>query len=225
MLYDIIIRKGILNGFLSKLSMILYFFWDESVNYEDNKADEEIVNDVINGDKEKFYIIIEKWQPKIQRYVYYHFNFDKETAGEVTQEIFLHLWNKLEKFDDKYYFSSWLYRLAYNFCVDWLRKNKQQNNVWSLEDFENNIKEDFESKEFENEYKRKLLEMLLTQLDYKYKNVIILYYFEEKSYDEISEIMDISKSSVGTLLTRSKGKLKEIIEKNSRLSDALELDL
>ena len=76
-----------------------------------------------------------------------------------------------------------------------------------------------------DDYKRNLLKTLLNRLEPKYKEVIILYYFEEKDYNEIAQIFWTTKNTVWSWLKRAKDKLKEIIEKDKKLKDALIIDL
>jgi len=73
-------------------------------------------------------------------------------------------------------------------------------------------------------HKKELLELLTNKLDNKYKEVIILYYFEQKDYSEIAQILGTSKNTVGSWIKRAKDKLKEIIENDDLLKDALILD-
>jgi RNA polymerase sigma-70 factor (ECF subfamily) len=67
------------------------------------------------------------------------------------------------------------------------------------------------------------LKVLLLKLDYKYREVLILYYFEWKSYDEIAQILETTKNTVWSWIKRAKDKLKEIVEKDPVLKQALEI--
>jgi RNA polymerase sigma-70 factor (ECF subfamily) len=122
------------------------------------------------------------------RYAYYQFNFSKEKAEEITQEIFLKVWKNIDKFDTNTNFNAWIYRIAHNLILDSFKK-KEINLV------ESNIQDLRLSKDFD-ENKHYLIENLLNKLDEKYKQLIILYYFEGKSYDEIAEIYTTNKNTV-----------------------------
>jgi len=82
-----------------------------------------------------------------------------------------------------------------------------------------------EKNEGESKWKRYVLQSILSQLENQYSEVLILYYFEEMKYDEIAEIIGSNKNTVGTLVRRAKQKVKEIVEKDGVLRDALEINI
>lgn len=73
--------------------------------------------------------------------------------------------------------------------------------------------------------KMELLQLCLNAVDGVYKEVLLLYYFEQKSYQEVAEILDIKSAHVGTLLLRAKQKLKQVVVQDPLLSEALLFDL
>ena len=183
-------------------------------------SDEEIIEKIKKWEKELFEEILKRYGDKMFRYAYYQFNFSKENAEEIVQDIFLKVWNNLDKFDTKTNFNAWIYRLAHNLILDTLKKKKPdiiEKDVIDLNLSGENINTD--------KHKKELLELLTNKLDSKYKEVIILYYFEEKDYNEIAQILGTSKNTVGSWIKRAKDKLKEIIENDDLLKDALILDL
>ena len=223
-------------SFVSKIKLS-YLFWNHlslfsSINFHDSRtdwflnSDELLISEILNWDSEKFRLIVDKYSNKMFRYIYYHFNFSKQISEDLTQEVFLHLWNKLDKFDLNQKFEPWLYRLAHNCCLDWIRKNKSNLNEISLEEFTYNIsEEDSSSDDVNTDYVKWLLYQIIDNLDFKYRQVIILFYFEQKSYEEIAFILWISKWAAWTNLNRAKLKIKEIIESKPELKDALQFDL
>ncbi|UFX83235.1 RNA polymerase sigma factor [Candidatus Absconditicoccus praedator] len=201
---------------------ILFVENSNQKGYTFSTEDNDIIENVLNGYKDDFQIIIEKYTDKIFRYTYYHFNFSKDLAEEVTQEIFLHVWKKLDKFDKSKKFQPWLYRIAYNYCIDYIRK-EGKGEVYNIEDIQIESKED--NNLLDKEYKKSLIYSLLKELNDKQKQAIILFYFEEKSYEDIAYIFGESTSYVGTCIYRAKQKLKKIIQSNPKLEQALEFDL
>jgi len=180
-------------------------------------SDEEIIKRIKKWEKELFEELLKRYQDKMFRYAYYQFNFSKQKAEEIVQDIFLKVWNNLEKFDDKTNFNAWIYRLAHNLILDSFKK-KELNLV------ESDIQDLRLYKEFD-ENKHYLIEELLKKIWEKYREIIILYYFEWKSYDEIAEIYNTSKNTVWSWIKRTKDKLKEIVEQDKKLKEALILDL
>jgi RNA polymerase sigma-70 factor (ECF subfamily) len=131
-----------------------------------------------------------------------------------------------------------LYRLAHNYTIDWLRKNEKEQQTYAFsqlwgadEDSWHNFVENFVvsdeniSNNTDSLIKRELLKGCLSELSGKYKDVVLLFYFEQKSYDEIAYIMDINLPHVWTLLLRAKQQLKTVIQATAWLKEALDFDL
>lgn len=174
-------------------------------------TDEEIVERVQKGKSELYGMIVEKYQVPLLRYVRRVINQAEEEVEDIVQEVFIKGYENIQSFDSSKKFSSWIYRIAHNVCIDSFRKKKPVNTT--IEDSE----ELFESGEklieemaIEKEEKRAVI-MAVEQLELKYREVVLLYYFEEKSYDEISDILHTNTSNVGVLLLRAREKLKTLL--------------
>lgn len=172
-------------------------------------TDEKIV-DLILKDKEIYAVIIDRYQEKLKKYVYY-LTGDKEKVNDIVQNTFIKAYINLNSFNKKLKFSSWLYRIAHNETINFIRK----------ESFFKKIDFNFfvnltDEKEIDIEIDKKLLEKKLNQcldkLSYEYREVLILHFLEEKNYDEISDILRISKNLVGVRINRAKKKLKIICQ-------------
>ncbi len=174
----------------------------------------KIVKQVLNGDLEAYGAIIDKYEKKLLRFVLLISNASKEDAEDIVQDTFISAYQNLADFDAKMSFSAWIYKIARNKAISWHRKNtskKAGEKVELEEEAFLNLKDDAPSILDDLHTKaaaEKLLEEL-ENLDDKYKEVIILKYFEHKSYLEIADILHIPPGSVATLLHRAKAKLKE----------------
>ena len=203
------------------IDLVLFSLWNISLfDNEENSSffsDEKIIEKIKKWDEELFEEILERYWDKMFRYTYYQFNLSKERAEEIVQEIFLKVWNNIDKFDTNTNFNAWIYRLAHNLILDTFKK-KEVNLI------EKDIQEINLSAEQE-ENKDFLLEALLWKLEETKKELLILYYFEWKSYEEIAEIYDTNKNTVGSWISRIKKSLKEIVENDEKLKEALLLDL
>jgi len=177
--------------------------------------DEEVVSYIVKGKTELFSVIIDRYQSKVFSTAF-HYTHDQEEARDLTQEIFIKLYNNLQKYKGKASFSTWLYRIAVNRCIDWTRKKKPQTvsaisdggeeelDIYdTIADSGGGPEEDLIKQE-NAVYLRKLVE----SLPEIYKTVIILYYFEDFSPQEISEIMGVPKRTIDTRLFRGKNLLK-----------------
>lgn len=182
-------------------------------------SDIQIIQKILDWQKDLFEVIVNRYSDKIFRYFYYQFNFEKDIAEELVQEVFLKVWQNLNKFDLTKKFETWLFSIAHNLAIDRIKTWK----IWT----ETKLQLNNEALEFDNhdeyKYKLQLLKILLGRLDYKYREVLILYYFDWKSYDEIAEILDTTKNTVWSWIKRAKDKLKEIIERDSVLKEAIEI--
>jgi RNA polymerase sigma-70 factor, ECF subfamily len=158
----------------------------------DKKVEEKILS-LFNNEKTKkkgFTLLVNHFkQPvyfQIRRIVISHENTD-----DVVQEVFIKCWNKLNNFNGKSKLSTWIYRVAYNEAIQWIRKNKKEyhldiTEIKSTDQPTNNI---FHKDADEISI---LLEKAILQLPEKQRMVFQLKYFEDLSYKEIQQITGIS---------------------------------
>ncbi|MFA5777075.1 MAG: RNA polymerase sigma factor [Parcubacteria group bacterium] len=172
--------------------------------------------------------LVNRYQKKLFIYLY-RFIGNKEETEDLLQNVFLKVYKYCENFDTERKFSSWIYRIAHNEAVNCI-KRKSIKKFISLEDFvsskdrietKSDAKSPMEvwiSKELRNEMKD-----ALKKLPEKYKEVLEMRYFQEKSYEEISKALKKPVNTIGTLINRAKGKLESVVglsrekrEKNKR---------
>jgi RNA polymerase sigma-70 factor (ECF subfamily) len=178
-------------------------------------TDEEIVKLVQKGDKEKFRLIVEKFERQLFFYIKRMINQPDPEIEDLLQEVFIKVFVNIQGFDNKKHFSSWIYRIAHNKSIDYMKQNKKIKYGFLNEDnedifFDKNEKL-IEELMVESDNKRQIYKAI-ELLDTKYKDVVLLYYFEEKDYEEISEILRIPTNNVGVLLFRAKTKLKSLLK-------------
>ena len=163
-----------------------------------------------------FLCIVKKYEDSLMRYVRRITNINFEDAEDLLQEIFIKVYTNLNGFDSKLKFSSWIYRIAHNEVISNFRKLKVRPEKISLEineDVLEKIKSDLNTeKEFDQKILKNKLMNIVNQLDLKYKEVIILKYLENKTYEEISDIIKKPTNTVGTLINRAKKQLNNIIK-------------
>ncbi len=181
-----------------------------------NLSDEELVEKVRKEDSELYAEIVKRYQQKLYRYLRYLTNRPSE-AEDLLQDVFIKTYRNLFSFDTKKKFSSWIYRIAHNEGINFAKKVSKRKEI-PLEDLgEIDFSSGRENNDLENilvkEEIRKKVKECLDELIIKYREVLILYYFEEKSYREISDILGIPTNTVGTLIFRGKRIVKAICEK------------
>ncbi len=185
-----------------------------------SKLDDKRIVRLTLKDSTNYRYLVERYEEKLKRYIKRLLYINTEDAEDILQEVFIKAYRSLNSYNSKYKFSNWIYRIAHNEAVSFLRKNKRRR-LEIVNDPENNILENLASGlDIEKEYMQKdsfkELEIELSKLDSKYRDVLVLKYFEEMDYNEISEILHISSGTVGSLISRAKVKLKELIDTNGK---------
>jgi len=174
-------------------------------------SDEQIIEVVRVENKGLYSEIIKRYQSKLSHYLR-KFIYNPDELEDVLQTVFIKTYKNLFSFNMNKKFSSWIYKIAHNEAINYIRKNSASHQV-SLDKVEYQIidKNIDLGKNFDQILLKKQIENSLSQLKLKYREPLILFFFEQKSYEEISDILRIPKSTVGTLISRGKKMLKEKI--------------
>lgn len=182
---------------------------------EEKMSDEEIAAIVLKK-KEAFGILIKRYESKLGRYVKRLGASKKEDMEDILQNSFIKAYRNINDFDTKLSFSSWMYRIAHNEAVSFFRARSirpEANLVDGGDEILSFIKDDTNAWEVANERSNAIhIKKAVDELDDKYKDIIVLRYFEGLEYEEIGDILKISSGSVATLIHRAKKKLAENLE-------------
>jgi|SRR3989344_6203342 len=174
--------------------------------------DEEVIEIVRTHDKEAYAEIIKRYQAKLMRYASYIIG-DEHIGADVVQEGFIKAYINLNGFETKKKFSSWIYRIVHNEAMNVLSKHKKQrpldDQVW----FENGV--NLEDEFIKNELASRT-HHCLEQMPIIYKEPLSLFYLEEKSYEDISDILRIPIGTVGTRINRAKRFMKKLCQKHQK---------
>lgn len=171
-------------------------------------SDEEIVSKTL-ADKQFFGEIVDRYEAKLTRYIARLGVRNPDDQLDVLQDIFLKVYKNLNGFDTSLQFSSWIYRISHNEAISWYRKKNVRPEGHLIADSEEllgflSAKTEGADVEFDKTINAKEVNAALLKIDDKYRQVIILRFFEHKEYEEISDILKIPVGSVGTLLHRGK---------------------
>jgi len=181
--------------------------------------DEDLVSQTL-AEPSSFGFIIERYEAKLRRYISRLGVKNLEDAADVLQEIFIKAYVNLNSFDTSMSFSSWIYRIAHNEAISWYRKQSvrpeghliiEGDEVLSLL----SSKQEGAELQFDHQINATELNKALTTLEPKYMQVLLLRYFEEKEYSEISDILRIPVGSVGTLIARGKKQLQTVLNRDN----------
>lgn len=186
----------------------------QGMQYQE-KTDEELVLLALK-DKQLYLHIMRRYEQKLMRYVQRIISFSKEEAEDVVQETFIKTYEHLNEFDASLKFSSWIYRIAHNEAINALRKATRFNPLRNAEETDfifDTLADSFNlEEEMHKTMERESIRAALATLEEKYREVLILKFLEEKSYEEISDILKKPVGTVGTLINRAKQKLREKLE-------------
>lgn len=173
--------------------------------------DEEIVSLYVETQQNVYFEeIYRRYADKVYRKCY-SFVYSQQKAEDFTHDIFLKLIVKIGTFKENSKFSTWLYSITYNFCMDQIRVNKKMAETSIDDSFD--IVEEEEDLEFAS-MKSKGLKRSLEQIPSDEKALLLMKYQDDFSIKEISETLKISESAVKMRLLRSKDKLKKLYLEN-----------
>jgi len=183
-------------------------------------TDEQVTDEVVVKralqDKEQFGVLMDRYEAKLRRYIARLGVRNPDDQLDVLQDIFLKVYRNLNGFDPKLKFSSWIYRIAHNEAISAYRKKNvrpEGHLVADSEEILSFVSGSLEAADaaFDKTINADEVNAALLKLDPKYREVLLLRFFEHKEYDEISDILQIPIGSVGTLIHRGKKQLATVI--------------
>lgn len=179
--------------------------------------DEETARRVQNGDVEAFAVLMGRYEKKITRYGK-KFLSHPDDVKDIVQEIFTKAYINIKSFDAARRFSPWIYRIAHNEFVNALKKKKSEKISFLDFDviFPHPVAKEYADADIDRADLRRLLDIHMDKMPAKYREPLVLYYFEELSYREIADIMRLPVSTVGIRLQRGKAMLKKAIKGDNR---------
>ena len=186
-----------------------------------NKDDSKNVDRALKGDQQAYTELLNKYRGAIFNLVFKMIK-NREEAEDLVQETFVKAFSALPSFDEQYAFSTWLFKIATNNCIDYLRKKKLK--TFSIdkptEAKEGEIKQTYKDAKTPDpevdtiEKERSfIIEDAIKCLPAKYRDAIILRHKEDKSYEEISEILNLPIGTVKARIFRAREKLKKYLKK------------
>lgn len=178
--------------------------------------DSLLISKVESGNQEAFRSLVIRFQDHVYNTCYGYVR-NEMTAQDLAQEVFIEVYRSISQFNKKSQLSTWIYRIAVNKCLDHIRymsREKRSAAEMRLEDAEHYDVKDSDDNPEARLQKAQKLEILWAQIDKLPENqrtALVLCNFEGLSYKEAAEILEVSVSSVESLIFRSKKKLKELL--------------
>ncbi len=183
--------------------------------------DELLLRKAQNGDPEAFGQLMEPLEQLVWR-VCWHYTGNREAAEDCGQEAMIRIWRNLAEYRGECALESWVYRIAANCCMDWLRKKKRDKSV-SMEPLrEQGFDPADTSPGTEDQVvakdERQRLREAIAQLPDDQREALILTQLEKIPYEEVAQSLGISEGTVKSRVNRAKARLKEILSEGRELS-------
>lgn len=184
---------------------------------EKARQDYELVKAALQGDEKAFARLLNRYKDAIYFMLLKMVN-NRSDAEDLTLEAFGKAFKNLHQYSPTYAFSTWLFKIASNNCIDFLRKKKGVNVPIEKEDSENSEAVKLKSKELNPEerlirqQKAILLRNVVRKLKPRYQVLVELRYFREFSYEEIAKELDLPLGTVKAQLFRAREMLFKMIE-------------
>lgn len=176
------------------------------------KNDQYYITKVLEGDTSAFSILVERYKDLIYTLALRMIK-NREEAEEVSQDTFIKVYKSLSKFKGDSKFSTWIYKVTYNTCLDRLKKLKRTQNTVAINEFtEHEVKTlDSALATLEIKERKEAIQKCINMLPSNDSFLLTLYYFEEQSLDEIAKIVNLKPNNVKIKLYRSRKKLASVL--------------
>jgi len=177
--------------------------------------DTQLIEFVLSGREDSFEELVKRYQRPIVGYVFRMLN-DYDSALDVSQEVFIKVYNSLNRYRSEYKFSTWLYRIAHNAAIDHIRKNSFLTQSIETENEEGAYQLQLESplptpeEDRERSEWRTEIDAVVKCLPQGYRELIVLRHSRDLSYDEIADITSLPLGTVKNRLFRARELMRNI---------------
>lgn len=191
----------------------------EQKRIESVREDYSLIRKALEGEQDSFSRLMQKYRDSVSNIIYKIIH-DKEEVDDLLQETFIKAFASLRSFNEQYSFSTWLYKIATNNCIDFLRKKKlktfsidrtinyeEGEATYEIPDY--NYEAD---KHLLDEQRKNVIQDAIQSLPEKYRMVIVLRHQQEKNYDEIAEILNIPIGTVKAHIFRAREMLNKYLK-------------
>ncbi len=172
-------------------------------------TDEQAVEYIRTKDREGYREIVARYQDKLMRYANYLVYYNNMEAADIVQNSFIKAFINLNSFDTRKKFSSWIYRIVHNEAMNAVARHRNELPILEGVDFEDggSIIDNLSKEEV-----RARVNKCLSLLPPLYREPLVLFFIEEKSYEEISDILRLPTGTVGTRISRAKTLMEKICQ-------------
>ncbi len=191
---------------------------DKSIDEISSLNDLELLNLTLTN-QDNFVYLVDRYKGKLSNYIKRLTNVNNEDVEDILQEVFIKVYLNLNEFNKDLKFSSWIYRITHNQVISGHRKIKARPEGYSVaidDQIANSLAAEIDIKgHVDSKILQKSISLILAKIDPKYRDVLILKFLEEKSYQEISDILKKPLGTVASLMNKAKQEFKLELEKQN----------
>ena len=185
---------------------------------EEPPDDVELIAAILKGDTERYGELVERYQGRLVNYLFRLLR-DLGEAHDLAQEVFFKVYRALDRYDSRYRFSTWLFRVAQNAAIDQIRKRRLRLVSMDRPGSESDGRSwEFPSEErspygtLRNRERGEAIQQAIDRLPWEYRELIVLRHYGELSYDEIAQLKKMPLGTVKNKLFRGRQMLKSSLE-------------
>ena len=172
------------------------------VNLSDRELSAAIVESCRAGDRDAFRALYDAYKDRVYSIALYFFHGDQALASDVTQQVFLKLMTSISQFREEAEFSTWLYRLVVNACVDTARRRKADAFVADRSILETFGRAGSQEDDYARAQMAASVRSAVWSLPPKFRIAVLLRYFEDLSYEQMAKALHCSMGTVASRLSR-----------------------
>ncbi|KAF2515909.1 sigma-70 family RNA polymerase sigma factor [Flavobacterium zhairuonense] len=175
--------------------------------------DQHYIDRILQGETNLFAVLVDRYKDMIFT-LSLKMVKNREEAEEAAQDTFIKVYNSLSKFKGDSKFSTWIYKISYNNCLDRLKKNKKEDLNISIDEFSSHLVKTMDNalSALEDNERKQAIQNCLNLLPREDNFLLTLFYFEDQNLEEIGKIMNINANNVKVKLFRSRQKLATILK-------------
>ncbi|MBB4800727.1 RNA polymerase sigma-70 factor (ECF subfamily) [Flavobacterium nitrogenifigens] len=176
--------------------------------------DQHYIDRILQGETNLFAVLVDRYKDMIFT-LSLKMVKNREEAEEAAQDTFIKVFNSLNKFKGDSKFSTWIYKISYNNCLDRLKKNKKEDLNISIDEFSSHLVKTMDNalSALEDKERKQAIQNCLNLLPREDNFLLTLFYFEDQNLEEIGKIMNLNSNNVKVKLFRSRQKLAVILKK------------
>lgn len=196
------------------MRFIVTYSKDLSSDVNMNSFNEQYyITKILEGDSNAFAVLVDQYKDLVFSLSLKMLK-NREEAEEAAQDTFVKVFKSLNNFKGDSKFSTWIYKVAYNTCLDQLKKIKRVQDTIPIDDFSENQIQNLENvlDAIDERDRNEMIQDCIHLLPSEEAFLLILFYFEEQSLEEISKIIDCTANNVKVKLYRSRKKIASILK-------------